>query len=245
MTSTIRTFGAAALGAMVVAVAVLAVRPAPAAGAPATGTEPAPHSITVSATGKLTLVPDVAHVSVGVQISKPTVKAARESAAKAMSAIVAALKGLGIDEKDLQTTGLSLYPQYANGSSTRIVGYQLSEQLQITVRDLDKAGDVVDAAMAKGANTMNGIWFDVGDPAKAMNDARANAVTAARVSAQAMASAAGVNLGAVLSISEGSVSPWPYPAYGAERMSAVDAATPVLPGTQDLQATVTVTFEID
>lgn len=244
MTSTMRTFGAAALGAIVVAVAVLAVRPAPAAGAPATGTEPAPHTITVSATGKVTLVPDVAHVSVGVQISKPTVKAARESAAKAMSAIIAALKGLGIDEKDMQTTGLSLYPQYASGSSTKIIGYQLSEQLQITVRDLDKAGDAVDAAMANGGNTMNGIWFDVGDPVKAMNQARANAVSAARASAQAMASAAGVNLGAVVAISEASVSPWPYPAYGAERLAA-DTATPVLPGTQDLQASVTVVFEID
>ena len=245
MSITIRTFGAAALGAIVVAAAVLAVRPAPAAGAPATATESPPHTITVSATGKVTLVPDVAHVSVGVQIGKPTVKAARESAAKAMSAIIAALKGLGIDEKDMQTTGLSLYPQYASGSSTKIVGYQLSEQLQITVRDLDNAGDVVDVAMAKGANTMNGIWFDVGDPAKAMNDARADAVRAARASAQAMASAAGVNLGAVVSISEGSVSPWPYPAFGAERMAGLDAATPVLPGTQDLQATVTVAFEID
>ena len=96
------------------------------------------------------------------------------------------------------------------GSSTKIVGYIISEQVQVTVRDLDKAGDVVDAATAKGATDVNGISFELADPAKAQDDARAAAVTAARTSAQAMASAAHVTLGAVVSISDASA---PTPIY--------------------------------
>lgn len=244
MSSTLRTLGAGALGALIVAVAVLALRPGPVAGAPATDTTPAERTITVSGSGKVTIVPDVARITLGVTVSKPTVKAVREAGAKAMTEIIAAVKGLGVADADIQTTDLSLYPQYGNGSAPKIVGYQMNEQVQVTVRDLDKAGDVVDAATAKGANAVNGISFESGDPVKAQNDARAAAVAAARVSAQAMAAAGNVSLGGVVSITDASPnSPiW----YATPRLGALnDAATPVQPGTQDLTATVTVVFAID
>lgn len=244
MSQPIRTAGALALGAIVVAVAALAVRPGPAVGAPTTDGEPALHTITVSATGAVTLVPDVARVSVGVTVTKPTVKAARAAAGKSMNAIIASLKALGIDEKDIKTSGIDLSPQYNNASTPKIVGYRMSEQLQVTVRDLDKAGDVVDTATAKGATEVNGLWFEVGEPAKAMDQARAAAIAQARTSAQAMASAAGVSLGAVVSISESSAS-YPQPYARASAVALDSAATPVQPGTQDVQATVTVIFEID
>ena len=246
MSQTLRTLGAGALGAFIVAVAALSVRPGPVTGAPATGTEPAVHSITVSASGKVTVVPDVARIYLGVTVTKPTVKAARDAGAKAMTDIIAALKALGIDDKDIQTTNLSLYPQYSNGSPSKVVGYQISEQVQVTVRDLDKAGDAVDVATAKGATDVNGISFELADPVKAQNDARAAAVAAARVSAEAMASAGKVSLGAVISITDATVSSPIYYGYGATKAGAIaDAATPVQPGTQDLSATVTVVFEID
>lgn len=245
MSQTLRTAGAFALGAFIVAVAALSVRTGPVSGAPLTTTDPATHTITVSASGKTTIVPDVARVNLGVTITKSTVKAARSAGAQAMTDIIAAVKGLGVADADIQTTNLSLYAQYGN-SSTRIVGYQISEQIQITVRDLDKAGDVVDAATAKGATDVNGISFEVADPAKAQNDARAAAVTAARSSAQAMATAANVTLGAVVSITD-STPPSPiFYGFGAMKAAPVaDAATPVQPGTQDLSATVTVVFAID
>jgi uncharacterized protein len=245
MSQTVRTLGAVALGAFIVAVAALSVRPGPVTGAPATGTAPAEHTITVSASGKVTLVPDVARVNLGVTVTKPTVKAVREAGAKSMTDIIAALKGLGIADADIQTTNLSLYPQYGNGSTPKIVGYQISEQVQVTVRDLDKAGDVVDAAAAKGATDVNGISFEIAEPAKAQNDARAAAVAAARASAQAMASAGNVTLGAVVSITDATpVSPIYY-GYGPMKAGAMpDTATPVQPGTQDLSATVTVVFAI-
>jgi uncharacterized protein len=244
MSMTLRTLAAGALGALVVAVAVLVLRPGPVVGAPATQPTAAEHTITVSGSGKVTIVPDVARITLGVTVSKPTVKAVREAGAKAMNDVIAAVKALGIAESDIQTTDLNLSPQYGAGSAPRIVGYQISEQVQVTVRDLDKAGDVVDVATAKGANDVNGIWFESGDPVKAQNDARAAAVAAARVSAEAMASAGNVSLGRVVAITDASQIPpiW----YGAARGGAVsDAATPVQPGTQDLTANVTVVFAID
>lgn len=245
MSQTVRTLGAGALGALIVAVAALSVRSGPVSGAPATGTEPAAHTITVLASGKVTVVPDVARVNLGVTITKPTVKAVREAGAKSMTDIIAALKALGIADADIKTTNLSLYPQYGSGSTPKIVGYQISEQIQVTVRDLDKAGDVVDTATAKGATDVNGIAFEVADPAKAQNDARAAAVAAARASAAALATAGKVSLGAVISITD-STPPSPiFYGYGASKAApSADTATPVQPGTQDLSAMVTVVFEI-
>ena len=119
-----------------------------------------------------------------------------------MGAIIEAIKAMGIDTKDIKTVGIDLSPQYSNSSTPKITGYRMSQQLQVTVRDLDKAGDVVDTATAKGATEVNGLWFEVGDPAGPMDEARAAAIAQARTSAQKMAAAAGVSLGAVVSISE-------------------------------------------
>jgi uncharacterized protein YggE len=243
MSQTLRTLGAGALGAFIVAIAALSVRTGPVSGA--SDTTPPQHTITVSASGKVTVVPDVARLNLGVTISKSTVKAARAAAATAMTDIIATVKALGVADADIQTTNLSLYPQYGNGSAPKIVGYQISEQIQITVRDLDKAGDVVDAATAKGATDVNGISFELADPVKALNDARAAAVAAARVSAQAMAAAGNVSLGAVVSITDATPSSPIFYGYGALKGAAVgDMATPVQPGTQDLSASVTVVFAI-
>ena len=244
MSQSLRTIGAVAIGALIVAFAALSVRPGPVAGAPTSATEPPLHTLTVSASGKVTVVPDVARVYLGVSLTKSTVGAARSAAASAMSDILTAIKALGVADADIQTTGLNLSTQYAIGSSTRIVGYAINEQVQVTVRDLDKAGDVVDAATAKGATDVNGISFEIADPAKAQNDARAAAVAAARASALAMASAAQVTLGAVVSIADASAATPIY--YGAASAAPMpDARTPVQPGTQDVSAAVTMVFELD
>jgi uncharacterized protein YggE len=243
MQQTIRTAGALAIGALIVAVAALSVRPGPAAGAPAANGEPALHTITVTGTGSVTRVPDVARVSVGVSVTKASVKGARDSAGKSMQAVIAAIKAMGIDEKDIRTISIDLSPQYSNTSTPKIIGYRMSQQLQITVRDLDTAGDVVDTATAKGATEVNGLWFEVGEPASAMDEARAAAIGRARTSAQKMAAAAGVSLGGVVSISE-SIASVPGPYYYGEAARDAAALTPVERGTQDVQATVTVIFEI-
>ena len=242
MSQPVRTAGALALGALIVALAALTFRPGPAVGALAPDADPAVHTITVVGTAAVTRVPDTARVSVGVGVTKSTVKAAREAAAKSMTAIIASIKALGIDEKDIKTTGIDLSPHYSNSSTPKITGYRMSQQLQVTVRDMAKAGDVVDTATAKGANEVNGLWFEVGDPVSAMDEARAAAIAQARTSAQKMAAAAGVSLGIVVSISE-SVSSSPGPYYYGDDMRALE--TTIQPGTQDVQATVSVTFEIE
>ena len=245
MNTSVRPIAALALGAVVVAAAALSAHAGPAAAA-ATASDPASHTISVSGSGKVTVVPDVARVALGVTINRPTVKAARSSAAEAMTNILGAIKGLGIADADIQTTGLSLYPQYANGSPSHVTGYTISEQIQVTIRDLDKTGDVVDAATAKGATDVNGISFELSDPAKAMNDARGAAVAAARASAQAMAAAGNVSLGSVVSMTDASVSS-PFPVYyGAKASAAADGAvpTPVQVGTQDVSMVVQVVFAI-
>ena len=244
MTMSVRSIGIAAASVLIVVVAALSFRPGPVAGAPTNGSEILPHTLTVSATGKVTVVPDVARVYLGVSLIKPTVKEARDAAATAMTNVIAAVKALGIAEADIQTSGLSLYARYAEGSSTKIVGYSISEQIQVTVRDLDKAGDVIDTATAKGATDVNGISFEIADQAKAQDAARAAAVTAARASGLAMASAGNVTLGAVVSIADASA---PTPIYyGAGAAApAADVRTPVQPGTQEVTAVVTVIFELD
>lgn len=245
MQTSTRSVAAGALGALIVAVAALSAHAGPATAAP-TASDPATHTITVSGSGKVTVVPDVARVTLGVTTTQPTVKAARATAAQSMTDIIAAIKALGVADADIQTTGLSLYPQSSNTASPRIIGYQISEQVTVTVRDLDKAGDVVDAATAKGATNVNGISFELADPVKAMNDARAAAVAAARVSAQAMAGAANVSLGAVVSMTDASVST-PYPInYGMAAGAAPDSAvaTPVQVGTQDVSVVIQVVFAI-
>ena len=123
MSQPVRTLGALALGAFIVAVAALSVRGGPVSGAPAT-TDPATHTITVTATGKTTVVPDVARVYLGVTANRPTVKAVRDAGAQAMTDIIAAVKALGVDKKDIQTTNVSLNPQYGNGSTPKVVGYR-------------------------------------------------------------------------------------------------------------------------
>jgi len=244
MSQSFRTLGAGALGALIVAVAALSVHAGPSTAAPVTASDAATHTITVSASGKVTVVPDVARVTLGVTITTPTVKAARASAADSMTKIIAAIKKLGVADADIQTVGLNLYPQYTNGSSTKIAGYTISEQLSVTIRDLENAGDVVDAATANGATDVNGISFELADPAKALNDARASAVAAAQASAQAMATAAHVSLGSVVAITDATP---PSPIFYGVRAQAADssAPTPVQVGTQDVSATVTVVFAID
>ena len=204
MSSTLRTLGAGALGALLVAVAVLALRPGHRRRRPCHRHDPCPahhHGVGErQGDDRPRCRPDHPRRT----INKPTVKAVRDAGAKAMTDVIAAIKGLGVADADIQTTNLSLYPQYGNGSVQKIVGYQISEQVLVTVRDLDKAGDVVDVATAKGANAVNGISFESGDPVKAQDDARAAAVAAAKTSAQAMAAAGNVSLGGVVSITDAS-----------------------------------------
>ncbi|HYM82531.1 MAG TPA: SIMPL domain-containing protein [Candidatus Dormibacteraeota bacterium] len=252
MSQSARTLVAAIAGAALVALLVVTFRPVPVAAAPVAspGTSEQTHTISVTSTGKVTLVPDVARVGFGITVQRPTVEAARADAARVMTAVIAAVHAKGVAEKDVQTTAIDLSPQYEACSygcagPGKIVGYVMSEQVQVTVRSLDATGSVIDGATAAGATNVNGVSFQVADPDAAQDQARAQAVTSARAKADAMAKVAGVSVTGVISISEASVtSPIPYMAMPAAGASD-SAKTPVSPGTTDVEATVTMVFEID
>lgn len=211
--------------------------------------DPAPeHTISVSGTGRVMLSPDIADLRLGVSITAKTVKEARASNAAAMTAVIASLKKLGIADKDIQTTILSLQPVYdysINSSSPRLTGYNLSNAVAVTVRNLDKVGDAIDGALAAGATTMDGLTFRVADQAAAERQAREAAMAEAKAKAQALASAAGVAIKGVASISE-TVTPVPYPMIygGTQAAPAKDAATPVQPGTNEVSVVVAVAYVI-
>jgi uncharacterized protein len=214
----------------------------------AENTTPKEHTISVTGTGRVVVTPDVADLRIGVVVTRPTVKEARSLAAAQMTRVIAALKKLGIADRDIQTSGLSLTPNYtypANGGTPRLTGYTLSNAVSVTVRDLDKIGDAVDDSLAAGATTLDSVAFRVEDPAKAQQQAREQAMAQAKAKAQTLASSAGVSIAGVASISESSATPPPPIYYGAAAGAAVrDTATPVQVGTNEILVTVNVEYLI-
>jgi uncharacterized protein YggE len=209
----------------------------------------AEHTISVSGTGRIVLSPDTADLRLGVSATAKTVKAARSAAATSMTAVIASLKKLGIADKDIQTTTLSLQPVYDysyNTNPPRLTGYQLSNAIAVTVRDLDKLGDAIDDALAAGATSLDGVSFRVDDQAAAEQQARQAAMDEAKAKAKTLADAAGISISGVASISE-TVSPVPYPVYygfNAAGAPGKDVQTPVAPGSTEVSVTVAVVYLI-
>jgi hypothetical protein len=202
--------------------------------------EPTP-AISVSGEGTVSVAPDLAQIDAGVASDAKTAKEAAEANNAAMGKVLTALKGAGIEEKDFQTSRLSLQPQYdPNKSGTaRLTGFQATNQVTVRIRDIDKLPTVLDRAIGAGANEMSGIEFVVSEQSKLLDQARDDAITDARRKAELYAKAAGAKLGRVVSITEEGSSPPPRPMQ-AMRASAV----PVAPGEQTLRAVVTVSYEL-
>lgn len=210
-------------------------------------TEP-DHTISVAGQGKVTVTPDMARVQLGVQVQKPTGKAARDAAAAAMSAVVAAIRKQGVGDKDIQTTQVSLSAvyDYPTGSAPVLRGYQLSNQVLATVRDLSKISDVIDSAVRAGATSVDSIGFDVSDRTAAEAQARQAAAADARAKADVYAKALGLSITGVASVAEQASTPIWYGREYAAGAPVGDAAapTPVLPGSTDITITVQVAFLI-
>ena len=242
--------GVAALGVGLLAGPVLAGAlnpPSRAVTSAAAGDQPPEHTISVAGSGKVTIVPDMATVRLGVLIERKNAKTARADAAQAMTGVIAALKALGIADKDIATSTVSLSPvyDYSNNSQT-IRGYQLQNMVTVTVRDLDKLSDVLDNTVASGATSVDGISFDVADRPAAEAKAREAAVADAKAKAQTLADGVGVKITGVASMSESVSTPIYYQERAAMAAPAAgDASTPVMPGTTDVEITVQVSFLID
>jgi hypothetical protein len=229
---------------------VLAGVAAPRTGNPSTsavvGDQPPEHTIAVTGSGKVTVVPDMATIRLGVSLERQTAKAARKAAAEAMTRVVTAIRGLGIGDEDIATSSISLGPVYnysSSGAAPRIRGYQLTNIVTVTVRNLEVIGDVLDDGVLAGATSVDGITFDVADRVAAETKAREAAVKDAKAKAETLADGVGVQITGVASMSESVSTPiWYDRMYAAG--AAEDAATPILTGSTDVTIMVSVTFLI-
>lgn len=200
----------------------------------------------VTVTGEATVeaTPDMATISLGVTTEGQTAAEAMAANSKALQAVVDRLKAAGIEDRDLQTSNLSLNPNwvgYDSGSTPKIAGYVASNMLNVRVRALEGLGSVLDASIADGANTLNGISFELAEPRPAQDEARKAAVADARARATLLVEAAGGTLGKIVSITENSGYGSPMPMFKSD---AAAAPVPVASGQIGLSASVTVSFEI-
>jgi uncharacterized protein YggE len=221
-------------GLLLVASAIAGVAE-PRFGHSATTPPAAAKTITVNGTGSVTTVPDRATFGFTIDTRAKTATAALAQNSTDAAAVIAALKAAGVSAANLQTSQVSLMPQTSQDGTT-IVGYVA--QNSVTVRTaLAGAGKIVDAAVGAGANGVSGPSLDVADQSTLYRDALHKAIDDAKLKAQSLADAAGLSLGAVQSISEGgSASPVPM----TDKMSA--AGAPIEAGTQQIQASATVTY---
>ncbi len=203
-------------------------------------------TFSVTGEGKVTVSPDIAVVNVGVTAQAATAKAAQNQLNTLINAVSDAVKQVGVDAKDIQTSGYTIYPtqDYTDGRQ-RITGYQASSNLTIKVRDIEKANAVVDAATAAGANQVGGVSFDVDDKTKAQNEAREKAVTEAKRKAEAAASIAGFRLGRIINYNEdfGGI-PRPIPMMAETKAGLGSAPTQLEPGSSEVSVVVSLSYEI-
>lgn len=217
--------------------------------APLTQTSPLPNTITVAGEGEATAQPDVAYVSVGVVTQAPTAAQATADNARLLNSVLDALRGRGVESRDLQTSGLSVSPQYAQGRSERpdIIGYQAINNVTVTVNDVARAGELLDAALGAGANRVGGLRFSIRDTAALRQQALAQAVAAARTNAEAIAASLGLPLSGVSTVVEESVNvPTPRAvAFSAPAAAPAAPPTPVEAGELHVTARVRIAFRFE
>lgn len=203
------------------------------------------RTIQVSGQGQVTAEPDMAIVRLGVETEADTAVAALEANNENMTAVISATLEAGIDESDIRTEGFRLQPVYDSGSDGQtqaLVGYRGSNTVRITVRDLAMLGDLLDTAVSAGSNSIDGIQFQVSDQADLAAAAREAAMMDAMAKAEQLTELAGAALGPVHTIYETSA---PRPLTAAVADQAVESASvPVQAGSQTIQVSVQVTWEI-
>ena len=208
--------------------------------------QPAPETATLTAegTGTVFAEPDIVVITIGVTTRGDTPAAALSANNADMQAVIDAVLAAGVEEADVATSGFSINPVYSelreNNQSPRIVGYNVSNQVTVRIRDFDSSGDVLNQVVAAGANQINGIRFDIAEPEPLRDEAMEAAIADARRKAELMAAAAGVRIVRVLSVSAyGNVQPQ------FEMAARVSANTvPIMGGEQAITANATLTFEI-
>lgn len=202
----------------------------------------------VNAVGEVTRVPDVAVISAGVVSRSPTASAALQDTASRMQRVLAALKHAGVEDRDIQTSNVSLNPEYRypDNQSPQLVGYTASNSVSIRFRDIRNSGKILDALVAQGANQINGPSLVVDKPEAALDEARAKAVAVGRARADLYARSLGMRIVRVVAMNESSgyyAPPPPAPPVAMMARGERDSS-PVQPGEQKIQVNLAMTFEL-
>ncbi len=235
---------------------VLAAGFAVATSSPALSQESEKPHIAVTAEGSATVVPDMAVTQFTVLREAPDTVEAMENANQAMADVIEAMKGFGIAERDLQTAGFNVRPIYdhrrrepVDGSEPegpRITGYAVSNTLTVRIRDLAKTGEVLTKAVELGVNADGNLQLTTAEPQAIIDEARRDAVEQAMAKAKTLAEAAGVSLGPIMSLSEGSYSRPPVPMARMEMaMADQGSAVPIEAGENEYTVNVTLKIAID
>ena len=201
----------------------------------------------INATGESRRVPDVAIISAGVVTRAPTAAAAIQDNATRMERVLAALKRAGVAERDIQTSSISLNPdyRYAENQPPQLIAYQASNQVSIRFRDIRNSGKILDALVAQGANQINGPTLTIDKPEEATDEARVQALSVGRARADLYARALSKRVVRLVAVSEtgGYAAPPPMPVAMMEARSA-RADTKIVPGEQAIQVNLTMVFEL-
>jgi uncharacterized protein len=204
-----------------------------------------PPAISVTGEANVSVAPDLAQIDGGVTSDAKTAREASEANNAAMGKVLLALKGAGIDEKDYQTSRLSLQPQFAANykpsDRAGIVSFRASNRVTVRIRDVTKVASIIDVLVGAGANEIGGINFTVTQASKHLDEAREKAIADARRKAEIYAKAAGVTLGEPISISEEGA---PTPMFRSKVAGGMAASTPVAQGEETLSVTVSVSWVI-
>lgn len=213
-------------------------------GQPAVAGE-SPAVLSVAGAGSVAVRPDQATLTMGVEIAAPSAEEALTANAARMAVVFAALQDAGVKPADMQTSQLSVHPQWDNQNKPydqplKITGFLATNMLQITVRDLGSLGVILDVLTKVGANRIEGVYFGVAEPGPHLDSAREAAVTEALRKGALFARAAGMTLGPILSIDEAGAEPRPM--FRVEAMVA--DAVPIAEGEVSFSASVTVRFAL-
>jgi uncharacterized protein YggE len=208
-----------------------------------------PETVSVTGTGRVTLVPDRFMFNVGVQTNAPTVDAAVNENNERVARVVAALKAAGAKPEEIQTSGFSIYPQqdYSQGQLPRLLGYQVNNSVTVRKKEVASASKLLQVAIGAGVNTASGLNFEVSDSTRGREQGLKAAFDDARAKAALLAQAAGRTLGRAMNITEGAeTSPAPRPMQRGVMMAKAEAVSevPVESGSQELSFTVSVVFEL-
>lgn len=202
--------------------------------------------LSISAQAEARRVPDVARLSAGVVTQDADANAAMRANAERMTRVTAAIAEAGIDKRDVQTSGVNLNPQYRyeENKPPVVTGYQASNTVSVTVRDISRLGRILDALVATGANQINGPSFDVDDKEPAYDEARRAAVELAKRRAQMYAGTLGMQVRRIVSISEGAGFNPPMPMPMMAHMEKATMDTPISPGESTLSVSLDLVFEL-